>query len=216
MYEHEFKNAMQGLAEGFGKVADAKYARMVERWFRKFERLDSQVVRAAFDIAEASEDRFPSLSRLIEYARIENERRPTQKNKGQGCDYCDGIGVVRACDVNGYKPIFRCPNCDNCKQDYPVWSVEWERKGYCRMLPVVWDENDQYQVKGLALLGPDSIPWKKATETLRAKAQKLIDDKWKPKAGSIGEALTTKEDTEKERLREKVKWEDKNRDELPF
>lgn len=217
----EFSFIMGGLADTFGaKTAGTAFERRVERFYRRFSRYDSVTIQAGFDAAEDSEERFPSLSRLLEYVRIEAARRPSGAQKATPCFTCDGSGVVKAEDNLGYKAVFLCPDCDNGHFNYPRWSRGWEARGWSRYLPVGWDDKDDFQARGLALLGPESLPWKSAPAGVVARARKILDEGFRPKDGTIGAALRSRPDPQKEAERrrhvEQVERNAESEDFCPF
>ena len=176
----QFNELMAGLSDTFGGVSVGdKFDKRVIRYFRRFEKHDYFVVKRAFEVAEEREQRFPSLNALLEYVRLEVSRNPTRR-KTNYCRTCECVGTLAA-TKDKHEYIFKCPDCDNCSYDYPVWGNDWVGEGYYLKVKVVWDTNDEYTIKGLALLGADSQCWKQAPEDCRGEALKLLKAGWKPK-----------------------------------
>lgn len=144
-------------------------------------------------------DKFPTIKAMLEVARMFPDAQTPQQLKS--CSSCGGTGIIRARDKDGYKPIFKCPDCENCQANYPVWNDELFQRGYSReVVNVGWNEYDPLMIKGLVAMGPRSIVWKKATLECRAAAQRLLGNK-AHQHGSVGEAMTTMPDAHAEAAR---------------
>lgn len=111
--------------------------------------------------------------------------------------YCRGKGTVRATRYGKGDYVFKC-SCGLCTFDYPVWGEEWTRKGFWLKKDVNWNEEDDYQVKGLALLITDeknieemnkNKVWRLAPDAIKNKAWQLHDKSWKP-TGTMFDEVT--------------------------
>jgi hypothetical protein len=184
----EFGRIYADLCDTFGRTSDgAKFDRMVARLHLRFERNDPVVLRRAFEMAEEQEDRFPSLSRLLEFVRMENERRPMSAREATHCRTCGGSGTISA-RKNGYRYIFGCPDCSNSGANYPTWTDGRFSDGFSREVADGWDPADESQLKGLLLMGKDSMAWKNAPAWMQDAATRFGAGGWKPKPAAGGMA----------------------------
>lgn len=93
------------------------------------------------------------------------------------CSLCDSSGIIKA-KKEGYPYIFKCPNCSNCQAKYPEWSEDYRSNGYSPSFPITdWNEQDETQCKGLAIMGVDSRVWRRAPEVCRNNSKKYLGRK---------------------------------------
>lgn len=139
-----------------------------------FEVLDSRLSDNQFEktvnLLLRTTDRFSTIKTILETARNFQEA-PVVEERKANCVACENKGTIRVKDRDGYQALFRCPECENCVAGYPMWSQDWKDTG--------WNLNDEHQLKGLAMMGPSSITWKKAPLEMQEKAKSLIAPKEK-------------------------------------
>lgn len=206
MEHSEFTNMMFKLADTFGQVQGGGFERRVSRYYMRFKDYNSFIIKKAFVRIEENEDRFPTLKRMIDYVQTELANKPAHQKEPTQCKLCNSTGIIRAVDNDGYRPIFKCSECDNCQYNYPVWNEMLCMEGYTRIVESGWDQEDEMQIKGLASLICDekdmlsvmrkNIIWLKAPESMCKKAWELYKSGWRSKNNLFGKQHTLKNEGE--------------------
>lgn len=103
----------------------------------------------------------------------------------QGTNSGEGSKAKWYCSWH-YECLSRNLKDDTRSPEYREWYLN-SLKNQAKMISnrPVWDANDEFQVKGLALLGSESLAWKMAPEKMRRAAEAVIAGGWKPKNGSL-------------------------------
>lgn len=202
------RQGLTKLAEAFGVGRD-RLNKLVDVYAGVLgKRLSERQFELAVENLLVNSERFPTIKAFLEVARTFPD--PKAAREMQACATCGGTGIVAA-RKDGYRAVFACQDCGNCRFNYPGWSDGRYEEGWAREVDGGWDPSDQAQVKGLVLLGRDSLAWKKAPQEMQAAAQAMIAGGWRPQEGTLGGALTSRPDPQKESDRARALAEDRRR-----
>ena len=196
-----FKELMEKIGSNFSV---AKLDGKIRVYFEVLSvRLSDNQFEKVTDFILKNNDRFPTIKTILDVARNFQEA-PVAEEHPQ-CAACDSKGTVTAKSPDGYTTLFRCPHCQNCVVGYPLWSSEFKNAGYkLDLKDTGWNPNDAYQLKGLAMLGPQSIAWRKAPREMQEKAARLIEGKGPGDNGHISQVdIFSQPDKSKEQERKK-------------
>jgi hypothetical protein len=101
-------------------------------WFKKFKHWSLNRFQTTLDRLIESEDRFPSISKVMQAGRDYNEDQLSKIPK-TNCDSCLSVGIIYA-TYEGYRFAFRCDDCRNWDgyfgERVPLWSAIYIGKGY--------------------------------------------------------------------------------------
>lgn len=165
-------------------------------------------------------DKFPTIREFLEIARMYPDPVEKKERNDHYCPGCDGIGVIHATKLDKelnreYDNIFKCCDCDECKTPLPVWDDSLRKQGFTPDTSYKgWSVNDEFQVKGLAMMGEDSLVWKKAPKALQEKAHEYAAQPKKRISGfsTFADSFGTPKELDKERIRQQSLKADRERD----
>lgn len=165
-------------------------------------------------------DKFPTIREFLEIARMYPDPEEKQNKQENLCIACNGIGVIHAAKFDEelnqeFDNIFKCSECKGCKEPLPLWHDSLRRQGFKPDVAYKgWSVNDEFQIKGLAMMGEDSFAWKRAPKALQDKARAYMQQPRKQTAGfsTIAGALNAPKELDKERQRQASLKQDRVRD----
>ena len=151
-----FTTMMIDLADTLGAPTGDKFNKRIAKYYDHLSRFELPELKAAFKYAESNLERFPPPKLLIELARVEKNKNPISFMAVTACVLCSASGVIKTETRSKgliYRTIFKCPECDNCKANYPTWNENYRKFNYIPVFPLSgWNENDQNQQKGIEML----------------------------------------------------------------
>ena len=170
---------MARLADAFGETTKDRFDKRMAVYFQALTaRLDDEQLGATIGFLIEQGERFPTIKTILDAAKG-FARKPIARQWAQGnCAPCGGRGLLTALRRYGQADLeytFRCPTCDSTGlTGLPVWGPHFKQEGFRLRYAMEWDIDDPAMVKGLAIIGPGSTPWKLAPPEMRAAAMKLI------------------------------------------
>jgi hypothetical protein len=203
----EFTFQLSKLGSAFGK-SSKQIESLADIYYEKLSSIGMLRIQKIIDWFLSNNDRFPTIKEFLTVSAM--FPKPRESKIFSSCNTCWGDGIVRT-SKDGYRQIWKCCDCNNCSYNYPVWNSDFLFKGYEKESAPSWDYTDPMIIKGLAYLGEESIPWKKASQECREAATKYRDEKGNVKScrgfTTFAQALTSKPDAEKERIRQRhIDW----------
>lgn len=183
--QFQFKHEMKRMADAFGESQKEKFDRQMDAFFEMLEtRMSDEQLANTIDFIIRSGDRFPTIRDILEASR--NFPDPLIRYQGTDCQFCESTGILKARQKVGnieYSAVFKCPECQNSLQAYPVWTNDFKQKGYrLDLRESGWSATDLGQLRGLLIQGEDSRAWKRAPEAVQKAAKELAKtegNKWK-------------------------------------
>jgi len=162
----EFSEVLRLLQTSFDVTIASPKA---DAWYRQLHEWPVDRFRRLVTLALAECERFPALAWFVK----NRDRVPGAAVAPRtACPICDSTGLVHT-TCAGAAYAWRCPECANWAgraDGYPVWHP---LPGHTVTSHAEWNPHDPLMVKGLALLGPESVAWRAATPAMRTAALAL-------------------------------------------
>jgi len=118
----DFNSQMEQLAIAFGQPIGGKFKDQMGVFYEAIkDKLDDLSFRRTINYIRDNNDKFPTIKVLLELGR---SFRPAVERKETMCMICGGSGCLTAKSDDGYRFVFKCKSCNNCKADYPVWDYQ--------------------------------------------------------------------------------------------